>query len=207
MNWIFFWWFCFGALVGFGIEWIWDWLWFRRAQQAKIQAHTQHVQALSTERDRLHADLRICGERTGSLERELIPLRQQAASLATAQAQVAALTAEVAHLRTQVADVAAYQARISSLEQALAANQPERAHAVGQRDPLVDILGIGPVYAQRLIAAGITSFAQVADLSEAQLQAIIQPEPWQKIDFTAWIAEARQRAQQVQAGTYHKGSF
>jgi predicted flap endonuclease-1-like 5' DNA nuclease len=75
------------------------------------------------------------------------------------------------------------------------------------RDPLIDILGVGPVYEQRLLNAGITSFAQVATLTPNEIQAIIKPEAWQKIDAEAWIAEARELAAQVRAGTYRKGEY
>ncbi len=75
------------------------------------------------------------------------------------------------------------------------------------RDPLIDINGIGPVYEQRLLNAGVTSFEQLASMSEAQIRAIIKPEAWQNVDIAAWIAEAKVLAQQVRDGTYRKGRY
>jgi predicted flap endonuclease-1-like 5' DNA nuclease len=75
------------------------------------------------------------------------------------------------------------------------------------RDPLIDINGIGPVYEQRLLNAGVTSFEQLASMTEAQIRAIIRPEAWQNVDIPAWIAEAKVLAQQVRDGTYRKGRY
>lgn len=75
------------------------------------------------------------------------------------------------------------------------------------RDPLIDINGIGPVYEQRLLNAGVTTFKQLAELSPDEIRAIINPEGWQNIDPESWIAEARALAAQVAAGTYRKGEY
>lgn len=75
------------------------------------------------------------------------------------------------------------------------------------RDPLIDILGVGPVYEQRLLNAGVTSFAQLASMPEEEIRAIIRPEPWQNVDIPAWITEAKVLAQQVRDGTYRKGEY
>lgn len=75
------------------------------------------------------------------------------------------------------------------------------------RDPLIDINGIGPVYEQRLLNAGVTSFEQLASMTEAQIRAIIKPEAWQNVDIPSWIAEAKVLAQQVRDGTYRKGRY
>ncbi|GAB4445430.1 MAG: hypothetical protein OHK0015_47680 [Chloroflexi bacterium OHK40] len=123
-----------------------------------------------------------------------------------------------------------YDAGIVTFEQ-VAAMHPERLRAVvapnatfeldtarwiaharqlaGQpsRDPLIDINGIGPVYEQRLLNAGVSSFAQLAAMSPQEIRAIINPEPWQNVDPEAWIAEARVLAQQVRDGTYRKGRY
>lgn len=76
-----------------------------------------------------------------------------------------------------------------------------------KRDPLIDILGVGPVYEQRLLDAGVSTFEQVSRMTAEELQAIIKPESWQNVDFAAWIAEARALAEQVRDGTYRKGRY
>jgi predicted flap endonuclease-1-like 5' DNA nuclease len=76
-----------------------------------------------------------------------------------------------------------------------------------KRDPLIDILGVGPVYEQRLLDAGVFTFEQVANLTVDEITAIIKPEAWQNVDIAAWIAEAKVLAQQVRDGTYRKGRY
>ncbi len=58
-------------------------------------------------------------------------------------------------------------------------------------DALERIRGIGPVFAGRLRAAGIRTFAALAAQSPEHLRAVVQAQPWQKVDPQAWIAEAR----------------
>jgi predicted flap endonuclease-1-like 5' DNA nuclease len=71
---------------------------------------------------------------------------------------------------------------------------PVAAPASNKADRLVDINGIGPVFAKRLNEAGISSFAQLAATAPDRLREIVAAKDWQKIDPEAWIAEARQRA-------------
>lgn len=81
-----------------------------------------------------------------------------------------------------------------------------RAAAVRrERDPLIDINGIGPVYEKKLHDAGVNTFAELAVMTSEQIRAIIQPQEWQQLDIEAWIKEARELAIQVRAGTYRKG--
>jgi predicted flap endonuclease-1-like 5' DNA nuclease len=101
-----------------------------------------------------------------------------------------------------VAPDAGFELRTDSwIEQArLLAREPAR-------DPLIDINGIGPVYEQRLLNAGVTSFAQLAVLTPGAIRAIIRPESWQHIEPEAWIAEAAELARQVRDGSYRKGRY
>jgi predicted flap endonuclease-1-like 5' DNA nuclease len=80
---------------------------------------------------------------------------------------------------------------------ALEDEAPSRANAVGERrrDPLIDINGIGPVYAQRLFDAGIYTFDDLAAQSPARLRELVGAKAWQEADTAAWIAEARRFAQ------------
>ena len=55
---------------------------------------------------------------------------------------------------------------------------------------LTVIKGIGPKFAETLNAAGITSYAALAQTPPERLQEIIQPAAWQKLDFEDWIAQA-----------------
>jgi predicted flap endonuclease-1-like 5' DNA nuclease len=72
--------------------------------------------------------------------------------------------------------------------------------AVPVMEPLQDIKGIGQVFAKRLNDAGITTFAQLGELSADRLREIIQPQEWQTLDFATWITQARTLAQKSQKG-------
>lgn len=76
-----------------------------------------------------------------------------------------------------------------------AVSQTERAAEewVGA-DDLTIIRGIGPKFAETLHAAGITTFAALAKLTPEELEQIIKPAAWQKVDFAEWIAQASERA-------------
>jgi large subunit ribosomal protein L21 len=61
-----------------------------------------------------------------------------------------------------------------------------------QPDDLEVINGIGPVFAGRLRAAGIETFAQLAELTPDRIREIIAPiRSSHMIDAEGWIAEAR----------------
>jgi len=66
------------------------------------------------------------------------------------------------------------------------------------RDSLQKIHGIGDVFTGRFNDAGVYSFAQLAALSPERIREIINPEEWQAIEPEAWIAEAKQFAEQAQ---------
>jgi predicted flap endonuclease-1-like 5' DNA nuclease len=62
-------------------------------------------------------------------------------------------------------------------------------------DDLTTINGIGPVYASRLQADGIQTFAQLAELSPERLQEIVGAlRSGNMIDGASWVAQARQLA-------------
>jgi len=64
------------------------------------------------------------------------------------------------------------------------------------RDDLTLIRGIGATYASRLYAAGITTYAALAQLTPAQIKAIVNPSrAGNFIDAEGWIAQAQLLAQ------------
>jgi predicted flap endonuclease-1-like 5' DNA nuclease len=65
----------------------------------------------------------------------------------------------------------------------------EKAGAV-VADKLTRIKGIGPQFAARLAAGGITSFAALAAADPQQIQEIVKAPKWRQVDYGAWIAEA-----------------
>lgn len=73
-------------------------------------------------------------------------------------------------------------------EAAVLAKKPPQVH-VG--DDLTLFEGIGPAYATRLRASGITTFEQLAGSDEETLSVIIGAPAWRRANYSAWIAQAR----------------
>lgn len=64
------------------------------------------------------------------------------------------------------------------------------------QESLEVIKGIGPVYARKLNAAGVVTFADLATTSVEQLRAIVAPEGQVVPHIETWIAQAAQLAAQ-----------
>lgn len=58
-------------------------------------------------------------------------------------------------------------------------------------DDLTRLEGIGPVYAERLHAHGITTFGELAAADETTLATIISPPAWRRINYRDWTEQAR----------------
>lgn len=117
-------------------------------------------------------------------------LKRQQAAL---QAELAARDEALHRLEVQVQITDAQLAdALASRYSALAT--PVTAPPVTAPQPLTPIRGIGPVFEQRLYAAGIQSYAALAAATPEQLAQIVNaPKPSQP-DYTAWIAEASRLA-------------
>ncbi len=90
--------------------------------------------------------------------------------------------AAMPHIAAEVPEVSA-----GLPQAAIEAVAPQPAAA----DDLTQIRGIGPVYARKLNAAGITTFAGLAALDETRLSEIIQAPAWRRANYGDWIAQAR----------------
>jgi predicted flap endonuclease-1-like 5' DNA nuclease len=253
MNLIFLWWLTLGALIGFAAEWLWDWAWFRARRQVVSSQVDTSISKLQGERDRLAADLKVCGDRRVTLEGDLATARAglddvdayrvRVSELEPLVGQVASLKAENARMQADLeaaragavelapagvtlgasADTTlaaravggADEGELASLrtynlsmhDELEASRRALSRFAAGKGDPLIDIDGIGPVYEQRLLNAGVSSFAQLAAMTPEEIRAVIKPEAWQLIEPEAWIAEATAFAQQVRDGAYRKGRY
>jgi predicted flap endonuclease-1-like 5' DNA nuclease len=75
-----------------------------------------------------------------------------------------------------------------------------RPRQVQVGDDLTRLEGIGPTYARRLRAAGITTFAQLAAADEATLSEIIGAPAWRQPNFGDWITQAQLAAAGDEAG-------
>ena len=68
-------------------------------------------------------------------------------------------------------------------------------------DDLTRLEGIGPAYATRLRAAGITTYAQLAVTDEGTLAEIIGAPAWRRPNYDEWIAQARLAAASDETGS------
>lgn len=82
-------------------------------------------------------------------------------------------------------------------EAVILAEKPSQVH-VG--DDLTLLEGIGPTYATRLRASGITTYEQLADSDEETLTVIIGAPAWRRAHYGDWIAQARLAAAGDDAG-------
>ena len=112
------------------------------------------------------------------------------AILAAAEPKEVALAAGVREWQNADIDDWIAQARVL-------ARRPRRVQ-IG--DDLTRVEGIGPAYAIRLRAAGITTFAQLAGADETALSAIIGAPSWRRINYGDRIAQARLAAAGDEAG-------
>lgn len=101
-------------------------------------------------------------------------------------------------LTQQVADPSAQEDAPSSeldappaAAEALPAEMPT-AEPAG--DDLTRLVGIGPAFAGRLRAGGITTFAALAASTPDALAELVQAPDWRRPDYANWIEQARARA-------------
>ena len=69
-------------------------------------------------------------------------------------------------------------------------SSPSSSTKVGPHDDLTQTSGIGPAFAGKLAQAGIHNFAQLATLSDEELQDILQLARFQRPDFNSWRTQA-----------------
>jgi predicted flap endonuclease-1-like 5' DNA nuclease len=109
-------------------------------------------------------------------------LSEQVIQTEAAQTEATRLQSELTRAET---DLGVLQSRLDSLSTRRPSSQ----------NPLVQIQGIGQVFSQRLNAAGIYTFAELAAQSPDAVRAIIgTTRGGAMADPEAWIAEAKQRA-------------
>lgn len=139
----------------------------------------QDLAALRAEAEQLKAQV---GETRLQAEREA------AARLAQADQQwqnrygadLATLRAENERLRAQLAELQHRFARYKL-------NHPAT---------LAEIAGIGPQIEAELRRAGIHTYSDLAARTPDELQALLDPPKWRRLDFEGWIHQARQLAQE-----------
>jgi large subunit ribosomal protein L21 len=84
---------------------------------------------------------------------------------------------------------------VAKAEATKAAPKKAAAKATDGADDLSDISGVGPVIVKKLAAEGITTFAQVAAWSEADVEAIEEKLSFKgRVGREDWIAQAKELA-------------
>lgn len=194
-----------GVIIGWLIEWVIDWL-FWRQDDTRLKDRLQ-----TTEAELRQAQTQLSAN-AGRLQQ-----------LEAAQQETVRLNAELSQARTALEELESAQtashAELGALKQKLQAAETERDHvqslnadgqktiadlraklesamaqAPSEEDRLEQVKGIGAVFSNRLKAAGVKTFAQLAQLPPERVQEIINPEEWQKIDPASWIAQAGELA-------------
>jgi len=85
--------------------------------------------------------------------------------------------------------------KLTQAEATIRELQPKLASmSARQPDHLEKIHGIGPVFARRFNEAGVTTFADLANLNPNDVRQIVAAEEWQKIDPESWINDAKKLA-------------
>lgn len=87
------------------------------------------------------------------------------------------------------------EAKPAAKEEAPSAAAPLfTAPAGGEKDKLTDIKGIGPVAEKQLNEQGITTFAQIAALTEADIAKVDEYMPFSADQINDWQAQAKDKA-------------
>ncbi len=91
-------------------------------------------------------------------------------------------------------EISQLQAQVAQLS-----GQPTDSEPIVQKnDDFERVKGISRAFAQRLTAAGIHTYAELAALPPRRMIEIVRPEKRQVVDPAAWIAQARKLAQKKQ---------
>ena len=214
--------FLLGVFVGWLIEWIIDWLFWRRnvkkvyasdaqlrQELAEAEAQLASVDALRSQVSKLQAQLNAARTETTTVRQERDDLRAQL-DVARLDLDVNRSSAAVdlgsGAVRADEASASRLRQEVESLrfERDALQNELNKARFAGAtrtfiaRDDLEQIDGIGPVYEQRLFAAGIETYGQLAAATPEQLAHILDVMNWQKLNLVDWIEQARQFAKITQ---------
>jgi predicted flap endonuclease-1-like 5' DNA nuclease len=180
-----------GLLIGWLGEWVIDYLYWRSGGKdpEELAEFKAKLDVADSRADELQASLVEAQEESARWQADYTTLLATAGAieaskeeLAQCRANNAALAAENAQLRED----------LDKLQQA-AEETTVRAVAIeldSEPDDLTVIQGIGPRFAEKLGAGGILTYAALANASEEDLNAAIQPEPWQKVEYDRWQEQA-----------------
>lgn len=159
-----------------------------RGRTGRILKRTSHITVIVS---RLPEDL-LVQARSKSAEQVAQRAARTAASRASAEQQTADTRREASGTTETVAG-----ATLTEQPEALVSAAPEGAMD-GAADKLNQIIGIGPALELELNAAGITTFAQLAELSDDEIEALDAKVTRSAEQIKGW----REQAQQILDGTW-----
>jgi predicted flap endonuclease-1-like 5' DNA nuclease len=178
-----------GLLVGWLGEWVIDYLYWRRggdisdldALHARLDAAEARADQLSTSLVESHNETDLWRAKFENLEAQGRTIEALEQDLAQCRTNVVALEKENADLRSQIENLPAVH---DVTRTAVMIDVAEG------EDDLTLVQGIGPRFSEKLRAAGILTFLSLAQSSSDDLNRIIEPEPWQKINYDGWREQA-----------------
>jgi predicted flap endonuclease-1-like 5' DNA nuclease len=192
-------WLVVGIIIGWLGEWVVDWLYWRRnipefyANESRLSSQVEMLhrdqQRVHAEAEQVRAQLAQTQSRSSQVALDLSAGQQQIEQLRSERDAAQAAAAQA------LGDVDKTRAENQELQQRLAAALATiEAEAKARRDDLEQIDGIGPVFEQKLFAAGIETYSQLAGTSVDRLREIVAPAAWQNVDFEGWRQQAREFA-------------
>lgn len=156
--------FVIGLIVGWVVEWLIDFFFWRRSGNQSA-ADLQELQ-----------DKLVLAEARAD---------EAGAKLAATEESVVKLQNDRSHLENRVLEL---QAELeAAMEQAPEVIIKEVFRA---SDRLEKIKGIGSVFAKRLNEAGIFTFEQIAEADPVWLEEVVEAKAWQDVVAEEWVAEA-----------------
>ncbi|MHA6646311.1 proton-conducting membrane transporter [Mesorhizobium sp. A623] len=158
-------------LVGLGVGWF---LWGRRL--GELNDLRSNLGSTRSERDRLKADanrlggeLEACASARADLERQLSEARAKPSPAALISAPVAATSRPSTAPKGPAASALAKPAKVKAAKIGSARPKAEKSNG---KDNLRRLIGIGPVNERRLNEHGITTFAQIAAWTTADVKSV-----------------------------------
>ncbi|MGB1253853.1 MAG: helix-hairpin-helix domain-containing protein [Candidatus Promineifilaceae bacterium] len=161
-----------GWLVGMTIDYI-----FWRGNSVRMQLRDTEM------------SLATANQHLGALDSELNEATTSNLALNQAYSQA---NRELEALRAQLATL--------SIQESRSDTEASRSHHQEVKpSELEQVNGIDKVYAGKLREAGVDSFGQLVGLTPEDVLEIIQPGPGEFVDAAAWLAQARELAEEQQA--------
>ena len=196
--------FLLGVIVGWLLIWLPTRWWARRQQRSpersvlpEIELPTTGLRPAGEASVSLTAQAPVAGPVAPVPEREGVSVAEAPLPTAGVEAPVAGPVAPVPETEgVSVAEAPLPTAGVSAPQGEVTA----AAKGAALTDDLTLIWGIGPRFAEQLTAAGITTFAALAQADEARLAEIIAAPAWRKANYGEWIAQARLAAAGDEAG-------